>query len=110
MMFSRFVFHSREIDEIQSLLELMMEIVPHTARNIFKVAEHLANAMHVKNSEASNTEYRSKCSGVKFMAKIGQILAKSVKGSQSVDTRNCKWHELPTIPTEKEILSGIVIL
>ena len=26
-----------------------------------------------------------------------------------MDTSNCEWNESPTIPTEKEILSGIVI-
>jgi hypothetical protein len=74
----------------------MMQFSPQTAAQIWNVAEHLANAI----------EDNSKCQGVKYLADLGKVLAKKVSGFQDVDTTNCKWNELPTIPTEKEILAG----
>jgi hypothetical protein len=74
----------------------MMQFSPQSATQIWNVAEHLANAI----------EDNSKFQVVKYLVGLGKILAKKVSGFQDVDTTNCKWNELPTIPTEKEILAG----
>ncbi|CAB4016996.1 Hypothetical predicted protein, partial [Paramuricea clavata] len=83
-------------ERLKSLLELMMQFSTQTATQIWNVAEHLANAI----------EDNSKCQGVKYLADLGKVLARKVSGFQDVDTTNCKWNELPTIPTEKEILAA----
>ncbi|CAB4017255.1 Hypothetical predicted protein, partial [Paramuricea clavata] len=88
--------NSDDSERLKSLLVLMIQFSPQTATQIWNVAEHLANAI----------EDNSKCQGVKYLVDLGKVLAKKVSGFQDVDTTNCKWNELPTIPTEKEILAA----
>ena len=83
-----------------------MQFSPHTATHILDVAKHLADVMRMKNIEENSTEENSKCDGVEYLVHLGKILAKSVLGYQDVDTTNCRWNELPTIPTTEEIFSS----
>ena len=82
----------------------MMEFSPETASKILKVAKCVANIMLI-NYDVTNKE-NLQCESVEFLVHLGEILAKAVPGCQDVDTTNCKWNELPTIPTDKEILTG----
>ena len=99
-------FTSDDLRELKSLLELMMKYSPKTATKILKVAKHLAHAMHVQSTTEKATEEKSHCQGVDYLVDLGEILAKAVPGCEDVDTVNCEWTELPTIPTDKEILTG----
>ena len=83
-----------------------MEHSPKTASKILKVAKHLAHAMHVMSSAENATDEKSHCQGVDYLVHLGEILAKAVPGCEDVDTSNCEWTELPTIPTDQEILTG----
>ena len=69
------------------------------------VAKHLANSIHVMTSKENFTDEDSQCQGVDHLVYLGEILAKAVPGCEDVDTVNCEWNELPTIPTDKEILT-----
>jgi hypothetical protein len=85
----------------------MMELSPKTASKTWNVAKQLAKSMHMISSVENSFEDSSEChQGVEFLVHIGQILAKSVSGRQDVDTTNCEWNDLPTIPTNNEIFSG----
>jgi hypothetical protein len=84
----------------------MMELSPQTATKILKVAKHLANVMHIISSGEHAKEDNLHCRGVEYLAHLSEILAKSVPGYQDVDTTNCEWSELPTIPTDEEIFAG----
>jgi hypothetical protein len=86
-----------------------MEFSPKTASKTWNMAKQLAKSMHMISSGENSIEDSSEWQGVEFLVHLGQILAKSVSGRQDVDTTNCEWNDLPTIPTEKEILSGKVI-
>ena len=83
-----------------------MELSPKTASKILKVAKHLANVFHVMSSGENSTHENSHCQGVEYLVRLGEILAKAVPGCEDVDTVNCEWNELPTIPSDKEILTG----
>ena len=83
----------------------MMESSPQTASKILDVAKDFANILHI-NYNGTNKE-NLQCEGVEFLIHLGKILAKVVPGRQDVDWNvNCQWNELPTIPTDKEVLSG----
>ena len=84
-----------------------MEYSPQTATKILKVAKYLARLMHVNSISGKGSEENSTCSGVEYLVHLATLLAKAVPGYQDVDTTNCAWNELPIIPTEKEICSGI---
>ena len=81
----------------------MMEFSPHAGTKILDVAKHLAAVEHTKSTGENSTE---KSGGVDYLVHLEKILSKSVSGCQDVDTTNCRWNELPTIPTQKEIFSG----
>ena len=83
-----------------------MELSPKTASKILKVAKYVANAFHVMSSGENSTHENSHCQGVEYLVRLGEILAKAVPGCEDVDTVNCEWNELPTIPSDKEILTG----
>ena len=87
----------------------MVELCPQTASKILKVAKPLANVMHIVSSGGNGPKDNSQCEGVEYLVQLAEILAASVPGCQDVDTTNCEWNELPTIPTDKEILAGKVI-
>jgi hypothetical protein len=91
---------------LTSLLELAMHFSPHTATQIWEVAKHLVDVMHTESIEENSAERNSECDGVQYLIHLGKILSKSVSGYQDVDITNCRWNELPTIPTEKEIFSS----
>ena len=84
----------------------MMELSPQTATKILKVAKHLANVMHIISNGEHAKEDNLHCRGVEYLVHLSEILAKSVPGCQDVDTTNCEWSELPTIPTDEEIFAG----
>jgi hypothetical protein len=86
-----------------------MQFSPRTATQIWVVAKHLADVMHTESIEENSAEGNSKCDGVEYLIDLGQILAKSVSGYQDIDIANCRWNELPTIPTEKEMLASNAI-
>ena len=88
------LFTSDDLTGLKLLLESMMKYSSKTAAKILKVAKHLAHAMHDKTS------------AVDYLVHLGEILAKAVQGCEDVDTVNCEWTELPTIPTDKEIWTG----
>ncbi|XP_028399862.1 NFX1-type zinc finger-containing protein 1-like [Dendronephthya gigantea] len=99
--------HSKDVDVLKPLLENIMKCSPQTATKIFKVAKYLADLMHTISVKDGGPEENSTCPGIEYLVHLGMILAKSVAGYQDVDTTNCSWNELPTIPTEKEICTKL---
>ena len=84
----------------------MMEFSPQTATKILDVAKHLTDVMNNKIIEQNSAEENSKFDGAEYLVHLGKILAKSVLGSQDANATFCRWNELPTIPTEKEIFTS----